>query len=133
MVGSSPAAALPLAPALMRRWGIGHDGLRGVLFLAPQVSGSEAESACPPFRAGRSVIRLRLRRRPSTVVLGVEIAFGPPLRVEVDLPLAPVGGAVLVDGEPVAGPRVAFEARGAHEIQWPAEPPHAITDSARSP
>lgn len=116
--GSGPAPSLPLDPVAMARWGIAYDAGRGVLRLAPQVDLEERVSRCAPFRAGRTVVALELRRRPSSVVLRVEITFGPPLRVEAGLAGMPLDTQVLVDDVPIVGPRVAFEARAVHEVAW---------------
>ena len=116
--GSGPAPSLPLDPAAMARWGIDYHAEGGVLRLAPQVVREERVSRCAPFRAGRTVVALEFRRRPSSLVLRVEITFGPPLRVEASLPDLPPDTPVLIDDVPVAGPRVAFEARATHEVAW---------------
>jgi len=102
----------------MMRWGIAFDAGQGVLRLAPRVDVEERVSRCAPFRAGRTVVALEFRRRPSSLVLRVEVTFGPAIRVEASLPGAPEGAAALVDDVPIPGPRVAFEARGAHEVVW---------------
>jgi len=118
-----PAPSLPLDGTVMAQWGIGYDAARGILSLAPRIVSGTRVAECPPFRAGRSVVALGLRARPSTVALRVAITFGPPIRVEVHLPGAPADVAVLVDEVPLQGPLVAFEARGEHEIAW-------LTDAA---
>jgi hypothetical protein len=102
----------------MAQWGIVHDAGQGVLRLAPQLEPDARTTRCGPFRAGRTVVALEVRRRPSSVVLRVEVTFGPPIRVEASLPDTPPDTPILVDDVPIAGPRVAFEARGSHEIHW---------------
>lgn len=68
------------------------------------------------------MVALESRVRPSTIVLRIEVTFGPPIRVEATLPGAPAGTVVLVDDVPLAGPTVAFEARGEHEVAWLTDP-----------
>lgn len=113
-----PAAPLPLEPDIMARWGIHHDAARGMLSLAPRPVPGEARATCPPFRAGRTVVALELRQRPGTTVLRIAVRFGPAIRVAVTLPGPPGSPAATVDEVPMAGPRVAFEARGTHEVAW---------------
>jgi hypothetical protein len=45
------------------------------------------------------------------------VAFGPPIRVEVE-PGGIASDQMLVDDVPMAGSRAAFEARGDHEVVW---------------
>lgn len=113
-----PVTPLPLAPELMARWGIGHDGVSGALRLAPRIEPGESRAACPAFRAGRTVVGLELRRRPGGVTLRIAVRFGPSLRVEVEVPGGGPGTEVLVDGVLLVGPLVAFEARAEHEVAW---------------
>lgn len=117
-LGGAPAPSLPLEPGVMAGWGIAYESGQGVLGLAPSMDPGERIIRCPPFRAGRTVVVLEYRRRPSSVVLRVEVTFGPAIRVEATLPGARVGTPALVDDVPMPGPRVAFEARGAHEVVW---------------
>lgn len=117
-VVKQPAPSLPLDRETMDRWGIAYDAALGNLTLAPRVVPGERVARCPPFRAGRTVVALECRQRPSTVVLRVGITFGPPIRIEAHLQGAPAETTILVDEVPLQGPRVAFEARGDHDVAW---------------
>ncbi len=118
MTSGGPAPSLPLAPALMERWGIDHDAGRGVLSLAPRLVKGAPQSECPAFRAGRSVVVLSLRTRSASIRIRIGITFGPPLRVEIRLPQLGDQVPILVDDVPVTGPTVSFEARTTHEVVW---------------
>ena len=115
--GSGPAPPLPLAAELMDQWGIAYDAARRILVLAPRLLPGEHRARCPRFRAGRTVVELEFRARSGSVACRIQVAFGPPIRVEVE-PVGMTSEQVLVDDVPMAGSRAAFEARGHHEVVW---------------
>lgn len=114
----SPAPSLPLDAGTMSRWGIAYHPVSATLSLAPALQDGEREAAVGPFRAGRTVVALRLRRTPSAVTLRVVVSFGPPVRVEAVLAGAAPRLPATVDDTPLGQHRVAFEATGTHEIIW---------------
>ncbi|MFN2315530.1 MAG: hypothetical protein ABR551_09225 [Gemmatimonadales bacterium] len=118
MAGREPAPSLPLDAATMARWGIVHHPALATLSLCPALIDGAPEAAVGPFRAGRTVVALLLRRTPSAVVLRVTVSFGPPIRVEARLADPSWEVPAVVDDIPLGSPHVAFEAAGVHEIIW---------------
>ncbi|HUG28044.1 MAG TPA: hypothetical protein VMK53_07070 [Gemmatimonadales bacterium] len=116
--GGSPAPSLPLDAATMARWGIVHHPDTGRLSLSPALNEGAQDAAVGPFRAGRTVVALLLRRTPSAVLLRITVSFGPPIRVEARLADPEWDVAAVVDDIPLGRPQVAFEASGTHEIIW---------------
>lgn len=118
MAGRDPAPSLPLDAATMSRWGIVHVPTSATLSLTPVLTEGVAEAVVGPFRAGRSVVALRLRRTPSAVLLRVAVSFGPPIRVEARLADPAWDVPAAVDDIPLGRHQVAFEATTTHEIIW---------------
>lgn len=116
--GASPAPSLPLDAVTMARWGIVYHPATGTLSLSPAVSEGAQDAAVGPFRAGRTVVALLLRRTPSAVLLRISVSFGPPIRVEARLADPEWEVAAVVDDIPLGRHQVAFEASGSHEIIW---------------
>jgi hypothetical protein len=114
----SPAPALPLDAATMSRWGIVYHPAPATLSLSPVLIEGTQEAAVGPFRAGRTVVALLLRRTPSAVLLRVTVSFGPPIRVEVRLGDPDWEVPAVVDDIPLGRHQVAFEASRTHEIIW---------------
>ena len=102
----------------MARWGLRFDQGQGVLSVAATLPAGEREAAVGPFRVGRSVVALRLRRTPSAVTLRIVLSFGPPLRLDASLAEALGQAPVVVDDIPLGRSRVSFEATGTHEVIW---------------
>lgn len=115
--GGSPAPSLPLDAETMARWGIAYHPATATLSLSP-VLAEGREAAVGPFRAGRTVVALLLRRTPSAVLLRITISFGPPIRVEARLADPERELIAVVDDIPLGSHQVAFEAGGTHEVIW---------------
>lgn len=118
MAGRNPAPSLPLDAATMSRWGIAYHPTLATLSLSPGLLEGTPEAAVGPFRAGRTVVALLLRRTPSAVLLRVSVSFGPPIRVEAQLAAPGWGVPAVVDEIPLGSHRVSFEATSIHEIIW---------------
>lgn len=116
--GSGPAPSLPLDAATMSRWGLAYAAADARLRVAPALVPGEREAVVGPFRAGRSVVALRLRCTPSTVALQVSLSFGPPIRVEACLADPAWAVPAGVDEVALGSHRAAFEASAIHEIIW---------------
>ncbi len=102
----------------MVRWGIVYHPGTDRLSLSPVLSEGAPDAAVGPFRAGRTVMALLLRRTPSAVLLRITVSFGPPIRVEARLADSRWEVAAVVDDIPLGRHQVAFEASGTHEIIW---------------
>jgi hypothetical protein len=114
----SPAPALPLDAGTMARWGIAYHPASATLSLSPALIDGAQETGVGPFRAGRTVVALFLRRTPSAVLLRVTVSFGPPIRVEARLAAPDLDTTAAVDDIPLGRHQVAFDASGTHEIIW---------------
>lgn len=118
MIRGSATPSLPLAAEMISRWGLRYDETAGVLHLTFAVPEREGEAVLGPFRVGRTVIRLTLRRRPSGLRLRVAVSFGPPIRIEAEPAGVVWPDEAVVDDVPLGRRRVAFEARAEHEVWW---------------
>lgn len=118
MVGRDPTPSLPLDAAMMSRWGIVFHPTLATLSLSPVLIEGSREAAVGPFRAGRTLVALLLRRTPSAVLLRVTVSFGPPIRVEAQLADPGWDVPAMVDDIPLGSHRVSFEATSVHEIIW---------------
>lgn len=112
------APALPLDPAVMDRWGLAFDREQGLLRVAPRLETGERAASVGPFRAGRSVLALELRRKAGTVALRVRVLFGPPIHIQAGLPGLAEPSGLVVDDVPLGGAMARFEARARHEVVW---------------
>lgn len=68
------------------------------------------------LRIGRSILDLELRRTAGGLRLRVARTFGPGVQVVVEPRDIQAGSSLLVDGEPLAGGRVQFQANDRHEV-----------------
>lgn len=118
MAGRDPAPSLPLDAATMSRWGIVFHPALTTLSLSPVLIEGAREATVGPFRAGRTLVALLLRRTPSAVLLRVTVSFGPPIRVEAALAEPGWDVPAVVDDIPLGSHQVAFEATRTHEIIW---------------
>jgi hypothetical protein len=112
-----PAPPLPLAAARMERWRLSHDAVRHRLALVPPLL-PEGREELGPFRAGRSVLTLEIRRRRDALVLRVRLSYGPPIRIDAGPPDGFGAATAEVDGTAMGRLAVGFEAAGEHEVIW---------------
>ena len=106
-----------LAHAMGTLWGVVPDALNAAVTLAPDMTRLGDSAALSRLRVGRTVADVRCRIRGELVSIGVRRGAGPPIVVDCSVRGLPVVD-MLVDGMPVAGSRVRFELREAHDVQF---------------
>jgi hypothetical protein len=108
------SAAMVVAPVVEGLWGIAPDALAEAVRVAPWLPPAWSEMALRGVRVGATTLDLRLRRRPGKVVLRVERAHGPRLRILAARPPGAPDGPILLNDEPLGGGRAVFET-GEHD------------------
>lgn len=98
-------------------WGITPLAQCERLVLAPSLPAAWNDMAIRRLRIGRTALDLRLRRRPSTVQLTVDVRAGPPLRVSVRPRISGIT-SVTIDDVTLPTAHAAFEARSRHELAF---------------
>ena len=106
-----------LAGAIGTLWGVVPDALNARVTLAPDVTRLGDSAALSRLRVGRTVADVRCRSRGELVSIGIRRGAGPPIVVDCGVRGLSVTD-VLVDGVSVAGSRVRFELREAHDVQF---------------
>ncbi|MGE5925749.1 MAG: hypothetical protein ACM357_00220, partial [Gemmatimonadota bacterium] len=106
-----------LGGAIGRLWGIRPDATRGEVTLAPDAALLGPSAALSRLRIGRTVLDVRFRRQGDLVAVALRRGAGPPIVVNGSLRGVSFA-EVLLDGEPIAGPRTRFEVRDAHDVQF---------------
>jgi len=99
-------------------WGVRPDALAGAVRLAPRLPPEWDAMALDRLRVGRTVLRVRVRRRFGTTTMLVERVHGPRIFVEASVRGLPEGAVAEVDGVPLGAARASFEADGSHTLVW---------------
>lgn len=120
----APGVAAILEGAIGRLWGVHPGAPRGEVMLAPDVVRLGGSAAVSRLRIGRTVLDVRFRRQGDLVSVSVRRGAGPPILIDCSL-RGVTFSEVLLDGEPIAGPRTRFEVRDSHDLQFhlSAQPP----------
>ena len=106
-----------IAGSIGALWGVVPDAQRGAVALAPDGARLGSSAALSRLRVGRTVLDVRYRSTGDLVSIGVRRGAGPPILLDCSLRGEECSG-ILVDGESVAGSRVRFEVREAHDVQF---------------
>jgi len=99
-------------------WGVRPDALAGAVRLAPRFPPEWDAMALDRLRVGRTVLRIRVRRRFGTTTMLVERVHGPRIHVEASVRGLPERAVAEVDGVPLGAARASFEADGSHTLVW---------------
>ncbi len=99
-------------------WGIVPDAMREACAISPRLPDGWNEMTLRRLRVGASTVNLRLRRRPGSIVLRVERAHGPRLRLAASLRSRDAPAGLTLNDEPLGGHRAVFDVSGEEEVRW---------------